>query len=117
MYFAISVSCDYETRNGQIVPNKNKYKFSLKCHSFYHMKMTDYHGHPQTTAIGFSLSDDLMSQTEALKAPAVVDNALVATQNLFGSTDANPFMYAMSNTGKNPVGSGQTNANSIDGLL
>jgi hypothetical protein len=115
--FAISVACEYEVQNGRPVPNTNKYKFSLKCHNFYHMKKTDFHGPPQTTAVGFSLSDELANESEVLSRPAAMGTVLDTTESLFGGTDANPFMAAMAGINKAGPGNSQTTTNTIEGLL
>jgi hypothetical protein len=115
--FAISVSCEYELQNGKPVANANKYKFSIKCHNFFHLKLTDYHGPPQTTAVGFSLSNELANESEVLTRPAVMSNVLGASENLFGGIDANPFMAAMSGNNKNDSGNMQTNASTFENLL
>jgi hypothetical protein len=82
--FAISVACEYEVQNGKPVANTNKYKFSIKCHNFFHVKKTDYHGRPQTTAVGFPLSEELANEAEVLSRPAVMSNVLGGTESLFG---------------------------------
>jgi hypothetical protein len=104
-------------QNGKPVPNTNKYKFSIKCHNFYHLRKTDYHGPPQTTAVGFSLSDDLANESEVLTRPAVMDNVLNTTESLFGGSEANPFMAAMAGVNKAGYGNKQTTTGTIEGLL
>ncbi|KAL1979069.1 hypothetical protein VTN96DRAFT_7093 [Rasamsonia emersonii] len=50
--FAISVSCGFEMSNDKIVATSDKKEFSIKCHNFFHIKKTDWHGPPQTTSVG-----------------------------------------------------------------
>ncbi len=99
--FAISVCCEYEKKNGRAVPDTNKYMFSVKCHNVLHIKKTDYRGPPQTAAVGYSVTSDIMNSAEPLSKPAVMDSILGQTSGLFGNLDANPFTMPTTEGGIN----------------
>lgn len=89
--FAISVACAYEKQGDTVVPSSTKYEFSIKCHNFLGMGFTDWHGPPQTSAIGMILSDDFMRSAQSMSKPKVTTNVMNSTSNLFGSGNVNPF--------------------------
>jgi hypothetical protein len=91
--FAISVACAYEKQGDQIVANSTKYEFSIKCHAFVHLETTDWHGPPQTSAIGVMVSNDFMSAAKPLSKPKAVSTVMNTTSTLFGSGggNMNPF--------------------------
>ncbi|GFF94890.1 hypothetical protein IFM47457_10078 [Aspergillus lentulus] len=41
--FAILVTYAYKKQGNHIIANSTKYKFSIKCHTFIHLKTMDWH--------------------------------------------------------------------------
>ena len=89
--FAISIACGYEKQGDTIVPSSTKYEFSIKCHNFLHFEKSDFHGPPQTSAIGMMVGDDLMKQAQPLSKPKAVSTVMNSTGSLFGGANMNPF--------------------------
>lgn len=89
--FAISVACAYEKQGDTPVMNTAKYEFSIKCHNFMHFEETDFHGPPQTSAVGMMVGDDLMSLAKPLKKPNAVGAVMNSTGSLFAGGNMNPF--------------------------
>lgn len=96
--FAISVACGYEKQGDKVIPNSAKLEFSIKCHSFIHFELTDYHGPPQNSAIGMMVSNDFMSQAKPLSKPKALSTVMNTTSNLFGGAAAS----ASGHGGMNP---------------
>ncbi|KAL1978952.1 hypothetical protein VTN96DRAFT_8107 [Rasamsonia emersonii] len=94
--FAISVSCGFEMSNDKIVATSDKKEFSIKCHNFFHIKKTDWHGPPQTTSVGFMASNELLTEAESLSKPAISENVLNRTGGLFTTGNVNPFLTIVS---------------------
>lgn len=89
--FAISIACAYEKQGDAIVTNSTKYEFSIKCHNFLHLETSDWHGPPQTSAIGMMVGDDLMKMAQPLSKPKAVSTVMNSTGSLFGGANMNPF--------------------------